>query len=360
MEKKGIPDQHSSTLDEKLKKEEPRHANINKCVSFINFLYYLNIRSVNNKNNLIEVELNDSNTYFIALVETWAKEDEVCSISINEYNFISHYSRKILRGGGCAIWARKDLIVEPVNVIKHCIEQDFEVCGVKWSFNQKLHILICIYRAPTGNFQTFGTGEFNINFNIPSFEANEILNIMAQFGLHEVVFENTRVTSTTSTRIDNVFINVDNEVVTSIDDTPISDHKSITVKVNSEIELHTYTSDNTLKMQKRNFNSTNKELFANTLKVENWSEVYDLHDCSDKFNQFFMKFWEIFDVCFPLSNRIGKTNKKSWVSSVIKTSSENLRDLFILQKQYEELKDHYKIKKAEHMQLVETTKKNIL
>ncbi|KAG5899201.1 hypothetical protein JTB14_026954 [Gonioctena quinquepunctata] len=166
------------------------------------------------------------------------------------FNKASHYSRKILRGGGCAIWARKDLIVEPVNVIKHCIEQDFEVCGVKWSFNQKLHILICIYRAPTGNFQTFAdgleavlnsvftrdallwiAGDFNINFNIPSFEANEILNIMAQFGLHEVVFENTRVTSTTSTRIDNVFINVDNEVVTSIDDTPISDHKSITVKV---------------------------------------------------------------------------------------------------------------------------------
>ncbi|KAK9685834.1 hypothetical protein QE152_g37645 [Popillia japonica] len=69
-----------------------------------------------------------------------------------------------------------------------------------------------------------------------------------------------------------------------------------------------------------------------------------------------------YNLAFPLTKcKTGtaiKTNSKGWITEQITKSSDDLRDLYLLQKKYPQLKKWYLKKAVEHKQLVKKTKKD--
>lgn len=336
----------------------------------INFILYLNVQSINNKQNVLEVELNNENPMFISITETWLKEFEVSNFPINGYHVVHSYCREIYKGGGTALWAKNGLETTPLCISKLNVEKDFEYCGCEYKNMTSCHRIITIYRSPTGNFQNFCaklqelldeiftvnvclwvTGDFNIDFKTLSREREEVLDIFAQYGLNSIVEQDTRVTAQSCTRIDNIFSNIETE--SKVKDTPLSDHRYITVKVNHNL----YTDRKNMKAG-RNYSKKNKQKFSQLLKNENWDVLYNHKTCNDKYNKFESIVQNHFLNAFPLQNQKSKAVSKIWVTDEVKQSSAQLKDLYILQKKYPILGEYYKIRKRDHQQFVEKCKHN--
>lgn len=111
-------------------------------------------------------------------------------------------------------------------------ELSFE-CACSVSTTNKL-IVLCIYRSQLGDINVFYNsmhqvlehifrqytkytiivaGDFNICLLNKSHEAVKFTDMVKQFGLIQTIYEPTRVTKSTSSLIDNIFIN-DHEVCT--------------------------------------------------------------------------------------------------------------------------------------------------
>lgn len=333
----------------------------------------MNIQSINKKLNILEVELNKINKpAFICISESWLRDSEVGSVSLEGYRLISHSSRTILRGGGTAIWAIEGLEAYPVNFNELNAEKDFEFCVCESKINNVLYKIITLYRSPTGNFQVFLdkflqllnsiftidshiwiTGDFNINFNIFSPESEEITNITAQYGLHSIVHENTRSTSHSNTKIDNIFANVDARAYVS--DTYLSDHRMIIVPDDAGV-LQPHLTKKNFKFC-RTYNKNNKKLFEQLLKNETWKEVYDAEDINNKYEAFIGTLLSHFNRAFPIKKKFERSTEKTWVSDEIKFSSTQLKDLHKLQRHYPNLQPIYKERKREHKILVENNRK---
>src|SRR5699024_9844759 len=116
-------------------------------------------------------------------------------------------------------------------------------------------------------------GDFNINFNSDSNECIICKNVFLSFNLVDIVNENTRVTSKSETRIDNVFTNVNvNSVNTHIFKPHFSDHKGILLNLtganmstNSKILTKTFRIINI---------KENKEKFKIELSKISWNSIY--------------------------------------------------------------------------------------
>ncbi|KAG5867320.1 hypothetical protein JTB14_034062 [Gonioctena quinquepunctata] len=153
--------------------------------------------------------------------------------------------------------------------------------------------MFSIYRSPTGNFQNFLdklemllnevfsvssqiwlSGDFNIDFSTPSEEAYSILNITEQFGLRSIVHDYTRITSHSSTKIDNIFTNV--QSISLVVDTPISDHRLIITSVKKS--LSNFAPAEKSFTFKRIFSNNDKHHMAELL---DWVPVYKAKSCDD-------------------------------------------------------------------------------
>lgn len=337
-------------------------------------MLYLNIQSLNNKLNILEAEINKlNNPAFISITESWLRESEMSSMSLEGYYLASQFSRTLHRGGGTAIWAKRGLETNPINYNELNVEKDFEFCGCEWKINNTTHKIISIYRSPTGNFQVFlerfqqlliniftidshiwVTGDFNIDFNVSSLEREEINDITAQYGLHSIVRDDTRITSHSKTKIDNVFVDLDTSAY--VYDTHLSDHRMVVVS--AEIASLQLEPTKTNYKFRRIFNKKNKQLFENLLKNETWEEIYDVDDINEKYEKFLLILLAHFNRSFPLTKVSLKTNKKTWISDEVKLSSTRLKDLCNLQKHYPNLQPYYKKRKSEHKKLVENAKKS--
>lgn len=334
----------------------------------------LNVRSLNNKFNDVGVLISSFHGYFICFTETWLKSEQIKCLHLENYNLITEYSRTHGTGGGCCIFAREDLIIKKLDFVEYTLERVFEVCGLICRTNVFQFVVINIYRPPQSSFNAFYAmltrllhatfrkdstyficGDFNVNFNVESSEQQLLLNLMAEYGLHIIVSDFTRVTTTSQTAIDQIFSNIsmlDAECL--VRDTYISDHRIIELKV---IRDYLSNPNEHVTIDRRTFNTSNKNKFASFLSNEHWSDVYRYIDVHDKFRAFINTLSLHYNNAFPPHRtKFTRNRKQSWVNQAIRTSSLLLQDLFDLQKRYPELKDAYRERKKIHRALVDQVK----
>ena len=60
-----------------------------------------------------------------------------------------------LKCGGVCIYIHKNMKFSNINLLKYCKEQDLEIAAVKLEFAIKNLIVLCAYRAPTGDLEYF-------------------------------------------------------------------------------------------------------------------------------------------------------------------------------------------------------------
>jgi len=62
---------------------------------------------------------------------------------------------KHLQRGGVCIFVRKDPNFNKIDISHTCREKDLEICAVELEIEVSKLIVLCIYRAPTGDFNQF-------------------------------------------------------------------------------------------------------------------------------------------------------------------------------------------------------------
>jgi hypothetical protein len=112
-----------------------------------------------------------------------------------------------------------------VNVNKICNDYNLEACTIKLITSTNIYYIFRIYRPPAGNFTSFLLhlesiltqlysstinliicGGINVNYSQNSRNKSLPSSLLASFNLHTAINFPTRISNSSSTAIDNIFI----------------------------------------------------------------------------------------------------------------------------------------------------------
>ncbi|CAH0553616.1 unnamed protein product [Brassicogethes aeneus] len=220
-------------------KTENRTGHLKESFSIVN----LNIQSVKNKINELELFLNNKNISCVCLCEHWLTANEICALSIEGYTCASFYSRLNSRGGGSVILVKCNTnYIELQNINSLSLKRVVEISAIK-ILDINL-IIVNVYRPPSGNFKIFldvienalntlgltskilVSGDFNVNFTHLNNDACFLRGVFLSFGFKQQFFAPSRNFNC----IDNIFVNFDNDCVTETINIPFSDHNAQVAK----------------------------------------------------------------------------------------------------------------------------------
>ena len=129
----------------------------NKCVdtegSFR--LFHQNIRSLKGKINELGLYFIDTTPHIICLTEHHLKDYEIDITHIPKYKLGAKYCRSSLKNGGVSIYILDTLTYSNINIQKYSKDQDLEICAIQLHTQKNKIIILCLYRAPSGNFEIF-------------------------------------------------------------------------------------------------------------------------------------------------------------------------------------------------------------
>ena len=321
------------------------------------FILQLNIRGMYSKLNrlksLIEERTEGKYPDIILLCETWHSKNSPTP-EIEGYNSVHKY-REHKKGGGVAV-----LISENLNYkLRPDLEtssQVFEHCIIEVKLKTEKIICCSGYRAPNTDTEVFLKEYEKIVENINSTIKTKVVmgldhNLdLLNYGKHRptrefvCINENnnlvpgitrlTRITNTSATLIDNIFVSDTYVPMTRsqiiIDD--ISDHlPTCVILENINIGVKERKKITTRKMSKKTIN-----LICNDLNEVNWAR-YISNDCNDNdnvnsvFNCIHNKICDSVNRHAPLKEHTVKLRKfksESWITKGIKRSSRVLKNLY--------------------------------
>ena len=338
---------------------------------------YVNIQCISNKLERLEILLQEHQTEIICLAEHWLKYDSLKTVVINNYKLTSQYCRTTYAAaGGVCIFSRIESKFEKFDLsVNINVERDIEACAI---INKDLKVIVLVvYRSPVGNFDTFLQhleqlllecehlnykiflcGDFNVNFCGTSKELASLLDICKQFNLQQSVFTPTRITSQSSTCIDNIFINMPNQLInTKVFEPHLGDHCAIHLAINRTIDRETVT------RSFRDISFKSLSSLGDGLSLVNW----DLLICQISACDAFTAFLDQFTYCFDSNCKI-KYQKMSANRSRLRWFNEDLKrmrnylsvlhTIFIASKtEYSE--KIYKKYKTEYAQQIKLAKKQV-
>lgn len=305
-------------------------------------LLYINVQSLSNKVLELNVLLDEEEPNVFCISETWMREDAIKALHLENYTLISFFSRRDFRGGGTAIFAKKDFNnskFSSITIETQCIERVCEFCIAGLEINKKLYVFVCICRSPSGDFDQFLNildeilnavfspkkflifcGDFNCDFSTNNDRSFSLLQLFSGYGLVAHVSGATR----NDRQLDNIFSNITSEsLVGQVLVTNISDHYGLTLKFN-------YTGSNTVAFTKRRFfTDENITTFKNYLYGETWDELFQVSGVDEKYECFFRTLFYYFDMSFPVCTSRVKNAPTKWINSDIKKYSQHVKDLYV-------------------------------
>ena len=306
---------------------------------------------------------------FIGLVETWMSYDNVDTFSIEGYTH-EFLCRENRRGGGVSIFIsnkiphykiRDDLSI--INDSYECIFIEVE----KNVFQTSSNIIVgVLYRMPNTDINIFNKyiekiytdiinkenkiiyfmGDTNINLlNEESHDLTaEFSNINYSHSVIPLINKPTRVCSSSSTLIDNIFTNnISSNKYVGILLTGITDHLPIFMIEN---DLKLQCKDDEKYIYKRVFNERNYNIYRQYLESIDFSSVTNGKDAQRTFTDFHNKILAAYNKAFPISKiNIRYKNRKPWLSEGLKKSIKMKNNLYVKQLKYagNEHKEKYKL-----------------
>jgi hypothetical protein len=203
-----------------------------------------------------------------------------------------------------------------IGLMSLIIVRNIEICAVQIEVRLFHVIVICVYRAPSGNFSPFLRlldstlkflykprteflicGDINVDYLIDN-DHKKLFLLLNTYHLWHTVYFPTRIQNNLDAAIDNIF--VDNSRLNSFTVSPIanglSDHDAQYL-----ILKHTYTEANITRLTHRTrlINNDTITIFQQLLKNETWECIYVNNDINGIFNTFLDIFLNIFESSFP-------------------------------------------------------------
>jgi hypothetical protein len=245
-------------------------------------------------------------------------------------------------------------------VNRYCHECDLEACALKIKIRSDVHCIVCIYRPPAGDLSNFLKlfesmlahlhtpsinliicGDVNINYLQTSSSKNQLDSLLALYNLYGVVDFPTRITESSSTAIDNFFMDKGKNSKYSI--RPIynglSDHDAQLLVLHDAI-INKQIPHSTIIRQ---INEITIAQFKLNLSYENWSETFTEDNIDINFKNFLNTYLRIFNSTFSYKRIYPNRNGNAWITKGIKISCKRKEALYILSKntQNPKLKNHY-------------------
>lgn len=217
-------------------------------------MFYHNIASLAYKCDALLLFLEAFDCKMLCFSEHWATGNEIYAITLPGFDLCSHFSRGYYKHGGVAIYLRNGVRFVALDVSRFCEELHAEFCCV--TVPEVSLTFVTVYRSSThGNFRIFFAkldcllmfltqqklgnlvilGDFNVGFNdVRDSDAVELICLFNSYGLYRQVFDDTRVTQTGGSCLDNVFVNIQEDYChTELLDPCLSDHKAIGVRISN-------------------------------------------------------------------------------------------------------------------------------
>jgi exonuclease III len=164
------------------------------------------------------------------------------------YKLGAIYSRATLRCGGVCIHIHEEITYSNINLQCYCKEQDLEIVAIKFNFNKSSFLIYCVYRAPSGNLEYFYEqldsilnahqnlksdiilcGDLNIDYILSNHKKKQLDEFLHTYNLKGIIHLTTRITPSTTSLIDNIFIgkNINYSIIPIING--LSDHDAPTL-----------------------------------------------------------------------------------------------------------------------------------
>lgn len=322
-----------------------------KNIPFINLLF-INIQSLANKIEELEIILNKYNYNVLCIAEHWQRSQEIMFSPLEGFKLGNSFCRSQNVHGGVCIFLAHNLAFKTVDLSRFSGELDFEVTGVEIvTLNL---IIICIYRSPRGKVDIFLrslenmlrclmnkkckiiiVGDVNAEFDVTSKKktAESFVNMLRQFNMYCANDSPTRGKSC----LDNVMTNLNKEnckcTVLKLD---LSDHDALQFKVKGEsFNIIQGVNGNMEKIRIRPVTKGKINKFEDALRLEDWTKLLLYNGANDSFEYFFERFLTLFEWCFPTKDITPKcksiqevtTAKKStlgWYTPLLSQMKQNL------------------------------------
>ena len=276
-----------------------------------------NAQGLTNKTQALEILAHTHHADIICVSEHWLNESNADLYNIQNFHKTSCYVRQDHIHGGVCIFTKNTIESSEIEFInKKSIEMDCEMSGI-YLRSQEI-IIISIYRSPIGNLDNFLevieatlirttnvhkrntqiviVGDFNIYLHTDNVQRQQLLNLMSSHGLLALFQEPTRVTSTSSSCIDNAFMGMmDNK--SRIVDPGYGDHKALIIQIPCKQEQHEQLS------YKRTYSLQNINKYQQLIKQQDWASVTQEPDANRATNRFLHILMEHHNLAFPITPR---------------------------------------------------------
>lgn len=303
------------------------------------YIFHLNIQSLRKKFLEFDTYLNNLTIKpdILCFSEHWLYQNEVNFYNFDNYDIGSFYSRKEIIHGGLIIFTKKyldtkDLVwIHDFNIDSQC-----EFTGIE--IKTKSLVILLIYRPPKGKLEIFVNnltcilmkiynnykyvvvlGDFNVNFNQECQHTYDVLNTLKSFGLKQTIFEPTRVTATSSSCIDNIFINIPYSESIVVKER-LSDHFAQLLSINSR-----ENKEAAKPIFYRPTTKTGLDKLKNILHYTNWTPIFQSVLAEKAYKLFHDILINSYNHAFPVRKIVKNTKKVSgWYTDELKKIKTNL------------------------------------
>ena len=324
--------------------------------SIINF----NSRSLDKNLDSITDYLKTLNHKFsiLAFCETWfsTKHTSPALTHIEGYNLV-RADRDSKKGGGVALYVSTDLNFKIRHDLNLPANTDYESIFIEIESkikNVKNKIVSVIYRPPDApaypfidnlslsinlisneRKPAFVCGDFNFDLlKLTSHNiTNEFLNTFYSSSFYPLIQKPTRVTTKSSTLIDNIFTNIlDDKITPGILYNDITDHFPVFQILNNDDNINSINKTTKTDMYRttRKIDKINISSLGIELSQTNWDDVINITSADESYNKFITKFSTLYDKHLPKMNK--KINKrketKPWITAGIIKSINTRNKLY--------------------------------
>lgn len=300
-----------------------------------------NAQYASNKCDQLEIFLSETDPDFFVISEHGYILEPSTYFKLENYTIRSIFCREMYKMGGIAIFSKPCIKCE-LYTLNLSIERHFEISAISFVSNSsKKIILVGLYRPPLGDFEIFLNsfhnllqkvhktsfliiGDFNINvMNMSDPKVKHFQNLLQTFNLTWELNYPTRVTSHSSTAIDNVVSNLAPNIKVEILISAISDHfaQSVTIE-----HCNTSKFPPNINFQ-RSTTNYNLEILNEYLKKEKWEELQLYPTTNLRYEFFINKLVYYIDLTCPykVCKKINKKVSNGWITHGIKVSRKNIK-----------------------------------
>ena len=341
-------------------------------------IIHMNIRSLNA--NFIEFEhflhYIKVDIDFIVLSECWLQNIQLYENVLNGYGMIC--SEKMNKSGGIVAFYKKS-VAKLIDVEKNVLEGCDSLFMCFETHNSKPLNLLAIYRSPSEapalcinsldkflkSEKLMGIiGDLNLCFkkHFTDINVENLYDLLLGYGYLPIISTPTRITTTTSSLIDQIFLN--HEVIEEYEmkhgnvDVNITDHKLQYLIMNVHGSIQHSKQKRPLI---RTFNSKNTDFFVNRLKKLNFEELTTENNVSSLYEDLMNQLIDIYNQSFPtvqISRK--KSRNKQWFDKNCQLAFKKKVKLYKKHQltQCDEDKRAYEFHNKYYRKLIKVTKNN--